>query len=94
MTLSMRAFGPRNSAYAFWPTTDIYHPREISIEHPSDAPGAELGQKSGFDQTNFPRGGAFAMPCIKVKGDAIPRERGMRVVCFDIDYFDWFSVVF
>ena len=24
LTLSMRAFGPRNSAYAFWPTTDTY----------------------------------------------------------------------
>ena len=24
LTLSMRAFGPRNSAYAFWTTTDIY----------------------------------------------------------------------
>ena len=43
LTLSMRAFGPRISAYAFPPTlfgprqtyipTDI--PREISIEHPS-----------------------------------------------------------
>ena len=36
MTLSMRV---RNSAYAFWHTTDIptdiYIPREISIEHPS-----------------------------------------------------------
>ena len=39
VTLSMRAFGPRNSAYAFWTTTDtctyiyIYISREISIEH-------------------------------------------------------------
>ena len=40
LTLSMRAFGPRISAYAFWTTTDIhtdihYISREISIEHPS-----------------------------------------------------------
>ena len=41
LTLSMRAFGPRISAYAFWTTTDIHTyiptdiPREISIEHPS-----------------------------------------------------------
>ena len=37
LTLSMCAFGPRNSAYAFWTTTDthIYISREISIEHPS-----------------------------------------------------------
>ena len=43
LTLSMRALGPRISAYAFWTTTDIhtYRPtyiyisREISIEHPS-----------------------------------------------------------
>ena len=39
LTLSMRAFGPRNSAYAFWTTTDTHTyrhiSREISIEHPS-----------------------------------------------------------
>ena len=43
MTLSMRAFGSRNSAYAFLDMTDIptdrptdtYISREISIEHPS-----------------------------------------------------------
>ena len=39
LTLSMRAFGPRISAYAFWTTTDIHTyqhiSREISIEHPS-----------------------------------------------------------
>ena len=41
LTLSLRAFGPRISAYAFWTTTDIHTyiptdiPREISIEHPS-----------------------------------------------------------
>ena len=39
LTLSMRAFGPCISAYAFWTTTDIhtniYISREISIEHPS-----------------------------------------------------------
>ena len=40
-TLSMRVFGPRNSAYAFWHTVDIqtdtyvYISREISIEHSS-----------------------------------------------------------
>ena len=39
LTLSMRAFGPRNSAYAFWTKTDTHTyrhiSREISIEHPS-----------------------------------------------------------
>ena len=35
LTLSMHVFGPRNSAYAFWDTTDIYISREISIEQPS-----------------------------------------------------------
>ena len=42
LTLSMRVFGPRNSAYAFWDMTDIhiiyiynYISREISTEHPS-----------------------------------------------------------
>ena len=37
-TLSMRVFGPRNSAYfdiRDIPTTYIYISREISIEHPS-----------------------------------------------------------
>ena len=32
-TLSLRVFGPRNSAYAFLDTTDIH--TDISIEHPS-----------------------------------------------------------
>ena len=30
----MHVFGTHISAYAFWYTTDIYHPRKISIEHP------------------------------------------------------------
>ena len=36
LTLSMCAFGPRNSAYAFLDTADFtYRRTEISIEHPS-----------------------------------------------------------
>ena len=31
LTLSMRAFGPRVSAYAFWTTTDTYRPTYIYI---------------------------------------------------------------
>ena len=33
LTLSMRAFGPRNSAYAFWTTTDIPTDRPTYIYH-------------------------------------------------------------
>ena len=33
LTLSMRAFGPRNSAYAFWNTTDIPTDRPTYIYH-------------------------------------------------------------
>ena len=59
LTLSMRAFGPRISAYAFWTTTDI--PREISIEHPSVGL-ASLAQSREISVEHPKCGARFARP--------------------------------